>query len=262
MMGSAGRQEQGIFSDQDHGIVFEGDDADYQEYFLTLGAEIREGMAIVGYPRCEGKVMASHSRWCHGKSGWEDQIDGWIHEDTWETLRHLLTFIDARALVGKRELLADVKNYVFSHIESNANLLKRLSENISYIHQGINAFGQLLPDEKGPYAGSIHMKDVGFFPYVHASRLLAIKEGLHDTSTIRRIRHVADKYAFVKNKAEHFQYLLELRTDFSNKQQTYEDVHYIPVAQLTKKQKQRLKSAIKEGKTLFQQTKKLVESGE
>ncbi|WP_125563590.1 DUF294 nucleotidyltransferase-like domain-containing protein, partial [Salibacterium salarium] len=262
LMGSAGRQEQGIYSDQDHGIVFDGDDTTHQEYFLTLGAEIREGMAVVGYPRCEGKVMASHPRWCHGKTDWKHQIDQWVQEDTWGTLRHLLTFIDARALAGQEELLVDVKNYVFSHIEKNSDLLKRLSENISYLHQGVNAFGQLLPDEKGAFAGSIHIKDVGFFPYVHAMRLLAIKEGLHDSSTLRRIQKTADKYAFVENKEEHFQHLLQLRSDFSKKQQTYEDVHYIPVHELTKRQKQMLKSAVKEGKTLFQRTKKLIESGE
>ncbi|MFZ4454061.1 DUF294 nucleotidyltransferase-like domain-containing protein [Salibacterium aidingense] len=262
LMGSAGRKEQGVFSDQDHGIVFEGKDDIYQEYFLALGAEIREGMAIVGYPRCEGKVMASHPRWCHGKENWKAQIDQWVKEDKWAALRHLLTFIDARPLIGKGKLLKEVKDYVFYLVEEEPYLLTRLSQNISYLHQGVNAFGKLLPDEKGPYAGSLHIKDVGFFPFVHAMRLLAIKEGVHETSTLDRIQKIAEIYPFAEGKENSFKELLKLRADFAEKQNSYNDVHYIPIDELTKTQKQRLKSALKEGKHLFQQTKKLVESGE
>lgn len=261
LMGSAGRQEQAKFSDQDHGIVFEGTDDEHQDYFLGLGAEIREGMAIVGYPRCEGLVMASHKRWCHGVEGWKKQVDGWIEADEWGPFRHLLTFIDARTLLGKDELLEEVKEHVFEQA-GRGDVLKRLSENTAYLHKGLNAFGQLLPEEKGQYAGSMHIKDVGFFPYVHALRLLAIYEGIHASSTIERIRQVSEKHSYVKGKDVHFKNLLELRASFSGKQNVYEDVHYVPVQQLSKNQKAELKSALKEGKHLFQHTKKIMESGD
>ncbi|SFP89320.1 DUF294 nucleotidyltransferase-like domain-containing protein [Salibacterium halotolerans] len=263
LMGSAGRKEQGVFSDQDHGIVFEGgEEEDGRDYFLALGAEIREGMAAVGYPRCEGKVMASHPRWCHSREGWKQQIEEWVETDTWSTFRHLLTFIDARPLFGRAGLLTDVKNHVFRLVEEQPKLLRRLSQNISYLHQGVNAFGQLLPDEKGPYAGSIHLKDVGFFPYVHAMRLLAIKEGILKTPTLERMRRTAEIYPFAADKERHFNNLLKLRSAFAAQQHTYEDVHYIPVDALNREQKQELKAAVKEGKSLFQHTKKLAESGE
>ncbi|MGY4688256.1 DUF294 nucleotidyltransferase-like domain-containing protein [Salibacterium sp. K-3] len=263
VMGSAGRKEQGIFSDQDHGIVFEdGREAASQDYFLALGAELREGMAVVGYPRCEGKVMASQPRWCRSREAWKTQIEQWVEADKWETLRHLLTFIDARPLVGKTELLEDVKQHVFHLVAEQPKLLTRLSQNISYLRQGVNAFGQLLPDEKGPYAGSIHIKDIGFFPYVHAMRLLSIKEGILETPTLERMQKTADAYPFAADREKHFKNLLEIRSAFADKQQSYEDVHYIPIDALTKDQKQKLKAAVKEGKTLFQHTKKLAESGE
>ncbi len=262
VMGSSGRKEQALWSDQDHGIIFNGKDESYQDYFLSLGEEIREGMAIVGYPRCEGKVMASHPRWCHGINEWRQQVDEWLEKDKWETFRHLLTFIDSRVLIGEEKLLADIKEHVFLKVSSDPRLLERLAENTSYLHQGTNAFGKLLPEEKGPYTGSLHIKDVGFFPYVHAMRLLAIKEGLHDTSTLQRMEKTVDKYSFVNGKIEYFKALLDLRASFWKYHQTYEDVHYVPVDRLTKDQKKTLKAAVKEGKHLFQQTRKLVESGE
>ncbi|MFB4163602.1 DUF294 nucleotidyltransferase-like domain-containing protein [Alteribacillus sp. JSM 102045] len=262
VMGSSGRKEQALWSDQDHGIVFDGKDASFQDYFLFLGEELREGMAVVGYPRCEGKVMASHPRWCHGLNEWKKQVDVWIENDRWESYRHLLTFIDARMLAGKKQLLADIKEHIFFKVSESSRILERLAENTSYLHQGTNAFGKLLPEEKGPYAGSLHIKDVGFFPYVHAMRLLAIKEGIHTSSTLERMNKTAEKYPFVRGKIEYFHALLDLRASFWKSHQTYEDVHYVPVHQLTKEQKKTLKTAVKEGKHLFQQTKKSVESGE
>ncbi|RKD68120.1 CBS domain-containing protein [Sinobaca qinghaiensis] len=262
LMGSAGRKEQATFSDQDHGIVFDGSDEEHQSYFLKVGEEIREGMAHVGYPRCEGKVMASHPRWCHSIDGWKEQIDGWIETDTWETLRHLLTFVDARTLVGETEFLEEIKNHVFQKAQENPSLLKRMSENTSYLHKGVNAFGRLLPEDKGAYTGSMHIKDVGFFPYVHAMRLLAIKESIQEAGTASRMDQTSEKYPFVQGKKDHFNHMLDLRASFSKKQKTYDDVHYVPIEELDKDEKQQLKKALKEGKNLFQQTKKHMESGD
>ncbi len=83
--------------------------------------------------------MASHPRWCHSVDGWKEQIDGWIETDTWETLRHLLTFVDARTLIGEAGFLEEIKSYVFQKAEENPALLKRMSENTSYLHKGVNA---------------------------------------------------------------------------------------------------------------------------
>ncbi|SDH90038.1 CBS domain-containing protein [Alteribacillus persepolensis] len=262
VMGSAGRREQAIWSDQDHGLIFMGSNMMYKEYFLRLGEEIREGMAAVGYPRCEGKVMASHPRWCHSAGEWKEQIDDWIQKDEWATLRHLLTFIDARALLGERMLLNRVKSYVFQQIAGNPCLLGRLAENTSRLQQATNAFGKLLTEEKGPYTGFLHIKDVGLFPYIHAMRLLAMKEGIHETSTLERMKQTAAQYPFVHAKIQPFYTLLNLRASFWEHHRTYEDVHYIPVRTLSKDRKKRIKTALQQGKQLFQQTKKVIESGE
>ena len=66
-----GRKEQGMISDQDHGIVYEVSNELCDEYFKRLGEEISEGLFRVGYPYCQGKIMTSNPMWCQSLEAWE-----------------------------------------------------------------------------------------------------------------------------------------------------------------------------------------------
>ena len=79
--GSGGRLEQGLISDQDHGIIFETDNQENFQYFLELGKEISYGLDEVGYPYCKGKVMSSNPLWCKSFIRWKEQLfSGWRKE--------------------------------------------------------------------------------------------------------------------------------------------------------------------------------------
>jgi CBS domain-containing protein len=49
MMGSAGRFEQSVWSDQDHGIIYQQQGTEINDYFLALGKEIAQGLQLAGY---------------------------------------------------------------------------------------------------------------------------------------------------------------------------------------------------------------------
>jgi CBS domain-containing protein len=67
-MGSQGRQEQTLVTDQDNGIIFvppeDADPKQVGDYFLQLGKRVCDGLNQAGYPYCRGGVMASNPRWC------------------------------------------------------------------------------------------------------------------------------------------------------------------------------------------------------
>ncbi len=60
LMGSAGRKEQGVWSDQDHGIIYDSSSDETKLYFVSLGEEISAGLAVTGYKLCDGKVIATN----------------------------------------------------------------------------------------------------------------------------------------------------------------------------------------------------------
>ncbi|MBB6454465.1 CBS domain-containing protein [Salirhabdus euzebyi] len=259
LMGSAGRFEQSVWSDQDHGIIFDGN-ADCEEYFLKLGSEIAVALEMVGYETCEGKVMASNPLWCQSIADWKQQISDWLEEASWTSLRHFSTFIDSRVLVGDNNFINEIKKLAFTIINNEPRLYLRLVENVDFIKKGVGVLGQLLPESSGEQSGKIQLKQTTFFPYVNSLRLLALKESVTDSSTIARFNKIKEKYPSIYSFEKYFIQLLQFRLNFQQDVRSYQQVHLIPLDKLTKQNKKELKLLMKKGYDLFSDTKKIIEN--
>ncbi|MBM7571220.1 DUF294 nucleotidyltransferase-like domain-containing protein [Aquibacillus albus] len=258
LMGSAGRFEQSIWSDQDHGIIYEGD-KECEPYFLTLGEEVKNGLFEVGYELCDGNVMASNPMWCLSLKDWKKQVSDWLGEESWQSLRHFLTFFDSRVLSGKKLLLDCVKKSALSILDQEPRLYMRLIDNVDFIKKGIGVFGQLLPETYGEKSGSIPLKQTAFFPYVNSLRLLALKEKIYEPSTLSRFKKLSTPYDSIKQFEHDFSNLLSVRLHLRKNARDYHEVHLIPIQELTREEKQELKVIIKRGNKLFSETKKIIE---
>lgn len=262
VMGSAGRGEQAVISDQDHGIIYKNDsDSKAKSYFLKLGERLVSALEYIGYPICDGNVMSSNPIWCQSIKDMETQIKQWINENSWKSLRYLLIFIDARVLVGDGENLHSLKRVVYQAIEKDSSIIARLFENTSYNIKALGVYNQFLTVASGPYTGCIDLKTTAIFPYVNAVRLLAIIENLEVTSTLARLDSLCllDRY---KEELDihrfHFQKLLDFRllnADVKN----YEDIRYLNVKKLNKYEKRQLKQIYKDLYKLQKFTKKIAQ---
>jgi CBS domain-containing protein len=259
-MGSAGRIEQSIWSDQDHGMVFAAVEPQELEYFLDLGREISNALEIVGYKKCSGSVMASNPLWCKSSADWENQLDYWVTDSTWESIRHLLIFSDARSIYGESRLLSVLKTQLANYSKKD-QLLVRMLHNTMHLKKGVGILGQLLVETHGTFSGSINLKDTAFFPYVNAVRLLAFYEGIKGTSTLSRISMLSENIMTPVEKKfyrEHFSDLLEFRLVHSN-HIDYDAGHYVDGAALTKKEKKILKDILRAGEHLYEKARRLIE---
>jgi CBS domain-containing protein len=257
LMGSAGRFEQSVWSDQDHGIVFDGGQ-EHQRYFLDLGEEIKEGLAVIGYERCEGNVMASNPLWCQSVEVLTAQISEWLREASWQKLRHFLIFFDSRVLLGEMELLLEVKKQAFSILEEEPWLFSRLIDNVNYVKKGVGVFGQLLPDYSGERKGNFNLKQTVYFPYVNALRILALLHHVSSPSTLSRFEAIKTIYPTVADFEQDFHQLLKHRLQLRNKAESYENVHMLKVDKLSKKDKQQLKTSIRRGQKLYSIAKSII----
>ncbi|MFC7322544.1 DUF294 nucleotidyltransferase-like domain-containing protein [Halobacillus campisalis] len=257
VMGSAGRFEQSVWSDQDHGIVFDGNE-NVQHYFLNLGEEVSRGLAVVGYEWCEGQVMASNPMWCRSTVSFQAQNSDWLDEASWQSLRNFSILFDSRVLYGKEELLERVKHEAFSRLEKHPSLYARLVDNFEFIKKGVGVFGQLLPDQRQGMKGDIHLKETAYFPYVNALRILALRSGTTAAPTISRFEALKDTYPFIVEYEKDFRHLLDFRLRFRQGAENYEKVHLLPIDHLSKEEKLELKYLIKRGKQLFAKSKSIV----
>lgn len=262
IMGSGGRFEQGIWSDQDHGIVFEKNSEEAEQYFLKLGKEISEGLFITGYDRCDGEVMASNPLWCKSRVEWEEQLTRWIQEATWDSIRHLLIFIDSRPIYGNGEHIYYLKKWAHEKVHERT-LLFRILENTMHLKKGTNVLGQLLVETNGPYSGALNVKETAFLPYVNSIRLLAMKENIFTTSTLSRLKNLPEHVMSIQDQKlyeEQFLSLLQLRLLYGQ-HDNYEAGHYLQVEKLNKRQINELKDILKNGQKLHRYTRKLIEKG-
>ena len=262
LMGSGGRFEQALWSDQDHGIVYESTSDEAHDYFLNLGKEISDGLNTVGYELCEGNVMASNPLWCKSFEEWKRQLEGWMEEESFEAVRHLLIFVDARVIVGRDQFIDDLKREIHHKMDESPYLLKRMLKNTMHVKKGVGVFGQLLAETHGSHAGDVNLKQTAFFPYVNAVRLLALKERLLNTSTLSRLDSLSD-HTLGRSERKYeddFRKLLHFRLAFG-KQENYDAVHYVTIDSLPKEQKKELKDMMRKGIELYNHTKKVIEKG-
>ena len=250
--GSGGRFEQGSISDQDHGIVYEETSPENDLYFKELGEELSSGLDIVGYPYCNGDIMSSNPIWCKSYKEWELQLSKWIEEESWESIRYLQIFYDARALYGSEDYINQLKIKIYQHQFEQPTLLRRLMENVKLFKNAIGPMGQLLVEQHGVYRGHINLKYAAFLPYVNSVRLLSIKEGLVETSTLERIEELQKKKDYkelLKYSYENFSLLMNYRLSLFQVNE-YDDTHYLNIKHLTKEQRKEIKRILKYGKKL------------
>lgn len=257
--GSGGRYEQGIISDQDHGIVYEISNPENDSYFQKLGEEISFGMDCVGYPYCNGKIMSSNPIWCKSFQNWEIQLGQWMKDETWQSIRYLQIFYDARLLFGNGNYINQLKIMIYQFQAEHPYLLQRFVANMKHLKNVIGPMGQILVEQHGVYQGCVNLKYTAFLPYVNSIRLLSIKEGIFETSTIERIRRLMeiDDYKELLHDCDrNFSKLTEYRLSLFQAE-NYDDTHYLNIKNLSKDERKEVKRILKDGKRLHDEVMEL-----
>jgi CBS domain-containing protein len=248
VMGSAGRKEQALWSDQDHALIHEGNEED-TPYFLALGKNITKGMEICGYERCEGKVMAEESRWCKPTSEMKTQVEQWIQEGSWESIRHLLILFDARTLVGDKKGNQELKELMFSYSRFRHSFRNRVLANTEFRMRRRNVFGQILTDKYNRF----DFKETVLFPFVNAARTGAFIEGDISSSTISRMQGLSAVFPQMPVALKSFEHALDFRHWQTKNCSSYRDIHFIKAGTLSREEKRLVKEWMQEGKQLLEQ---------
>ena len=142
----------------------------------------------------------------------------WASDSSWEAIRYLLIFADARSFYGDPLLLSNVKEELFTVIDKE-HLIVKMLHNTMHLKKGVGILGQLLVETHGTFSGSINLKNTAFFPYVNAVRLLALSEKNPETSTLTRIQLLSKNIISLEDKAfysRNFSNLLDFRLEHGN----------------------------------------------
>lgn len=260
-MGSEGRKEQTLSTDQDNGIIYpdiddEAHHAEVDDYFATLAEKIVAGLEACGFPRCKGNVMATNSKWRKSLSDWKRMVNAWFSHMQGEEIRMFTIFLDFRPVYGQTELAHELRRYFLTRKKEFPFIYNLLAEDDAACSVPLGMFGRIIYDKK--IKDGIDIKGGALVHFVNAMRVLSIFEGIEAVSTLERLEQLAERRVFTREEEDEikdsFNTLLHFRICEHMKQakQKRPLSNELHVANLPKEEQLRLKKALYTAKWLQQ----------
>ncbi len=188
VMGSEGRGEQLLKTDQDNGLILRDGLAVGQADVAQACARFSAALRDFGYPDCPGGVMVSNPAWCRSASAFTSLLRHWLLRPDPEGLMALAIFVDAHAVAGDAPLLAGVRAELDQLVAADDALLGRFAAAIDSFPDASGGWWTRLL-QIGDQAGSatLDLKKAGIFPIVHGARSLALRDHVPQTATAARL---------------------------------------------------------------------------
>ena len=184
VMGSEGRGEQLLKTDQDNGLILR-DGYTPPEDLDAICQRFSQALIRFGYPECPGYIMVSNSAWRDCVSAWAQKVRQWLLLPDVDSPMHLAIFMDAHAVAGDARLLDDVRARLMELAVDNDGMLGRFASVVESFGQHASWWSRLLGNNHG--ARGLNLKKEGIFPIVHGVRSLALARRVVQTSTAERI---------------------------------------------------------------------------
>ncbi|MDE2612321.1 MAG: CBS domain-containing protein [Burkholderiales bacterium] len=185
VMGSEGRGEQLVKTDQDNALVLR-DGLDHAALDVA-GAAARFSAALgeLGWPPCPGGIMLSRPAWCRPLAEWRETIRGWVHGHDAEGPMHLAIFCDAAAVAGDAALLTQLRDHLDQVLSGADTFLARFAAAADQFQAPGGWFTRLKTprDER-----ALDIKKLGTFPIVHGVRALALEHRVRESGSAERLR--------------------------------------------------------------------------
>lgn len=191
-MGSQGRQEQTLLTDQDNAIIYQCEQGGQaknavSQYFLNLGRKVCMWLNRAGYPFCNGNVMADNAKWCLSLTEWKENLAEWILKAEPKELLDLSICLDFRTVYGAGELTDALRVFLYQTLKERPRFLPHLAQNVLLFKPPARLLGKIIktggPREE---AGRLNVKEV-LMPLIGCGRLYALHYRMPQTHTLERI---------------------------------------------------------------------------
>jgi CBS domain-containing protein len=256
-IGSQGRKEQLLLTDQDSILIFE-DVApekyrDVKDYFLKLAKRTTAILEKVGYQFCPNGHMASNMLWCKSMSDWIKQYNNWMKMPGEKSNDISSIFFDYEIAFGEGKIEDTISDLIVSNTKNNALFFDYLGNDTLRKNPPLNFFKKFNVEEEGEHKGKFDIKNRGIMPLVDGARLFALSlnlRGINNThARFKQLALVDPKFSEIYlNCADAFLILSKFRTLEGLKNDNSGD--FINIEELNKAERERLKNALSPMKDL------------
>lgn len=196
-MGSEGRFEQTLSTDQDNGIIFESSGEAQNEglrrALLPFAQAVNQALDTCGFPLCKGNIMASNPEWCLSYDEWIHKFSNWILRPLPEALLNATIFFDFRPIYGTESLAERLRAWLTNTIPSHALFLRYMAGNALTCSPPLGKIRDFVVDNsEKDFPRTINLKMYGSRPFVNAARVFALAHGVPHTNTAQRLRMASE----------------------------------------------------------------------
>jgi CBS domain-containing protein len=251
VMGSEGRLEQTVRTDQDNALVYANDaPAEAESYFERLAGHVVEQLIACGFPPCPGDIMATNPQWRQPLHVWQNYFERWINNPNEEALLRSAIFFDYRKVHGALDIESALRP-VIREGRSNRIFLGRMARNLLRQTPPLGMFRNFVLEKSGESRDLLDLKERGVAIIVDLARLYALEAGSSESNTLARLRTSAGKSSLDKANAEKLTSAFELMSLFRIRHQ-YQQIgrneepdNLVPVSSLSKLEQRDLKEAFR-----------------
>ncbi|WP_028305046.1 DUF294 nucleotidyltransferase-like domain-containing protein [Oceanospirillum maris] len=194
VMGSEGRGEQVLKTDQDNALII-ADDLDWPECAQVM-EKFTNTLLDFGYPLCPGNIMVSNPEWVMRESEWKKTLNHWSASVEGTGLMNLAIFVDAHAVAGNSRLFKRLQSHLFNSLEGNEVFYSYFAMPLRRFSTPLTFFGGLKNSD------GMDIKKGGIFPIVHGIRTMTLQFKIKETNTFLRLEALVEKGLMKKKFAD------------------------------------------------------------
>ncbi len=213
VLGSEGRQEQTLKTDQDNAMII-ADDASIDESadIEAFSYVLIDALIEIGVPECPGGIMARNEFWRRRLADWKSAIDSWVSIPSNKNILNFSMFSDLRVLCGDSSLESQLKEYIIQVAEENSIFLAKMAQNVCRFPPPLGFFGQIKTESSGSHAGMLDLKKAGIFALTEGIKILALSVGILGGSTHDRLAVLQEKAVLTKEQVNDIEASFNLLT--------------------------------------------------
>ena len=253
-MGSDGREEQTLITDQDYLIVYADGGGELADgYFKEFSDLLVERLAAIGFKKCTGGIMPCNDDWRGSLSQWQRRLLSIVRyecEDIGKNMMDLIVLSDARYVCGDRQLAAELVNSIRSLLQDYFRALWGMAKAATEMRLALGFLKRFWIEGSGEHKGEFNLKLLAWAPLVMNVRILAINQGVPATSTVRRIELLVQENSFSPNTArgliEAYRVLTKHRILLQIKviKGIQDDAYYLNPYSLPKPEREKIRNAL------------------
>ena len=196
-LGSQGRDEQMLHTDQDNAIVYENVSEVFKDetkaYFIKLATYINKGLFAIGYEYCPAEMMASNPKWCMSLDEWKNQVHYWINNPGKNEVLLSFIFFDYSLKYGDAEIVSQLSDSIFENVKANPIFYVHLVSGALQSPSPTGFFRQFLVEQDGANKDQFDIKRRALMPLTDAARVLILSHSVKSISnTAERFEKLAE----------------------------------------------------------------------